>query len=292
MTIKELVNYGHRELISFDSARLDAELLLSHVLKKPATYVLTHDTEKIGLISEWRYKWLIARRGKGIPVAYLRGHREFYGLDFQVNRHTLVPRPDTEALVEAVIAYLSGERRADSGPKDSVSLRTPRSKLLLLDIGTGSGCISIAVLKYVEGLTAIATDISFSALRVAKANATRHGVDSRIQFVASDLLKNVNMTLLKGREVVVTANLPYVPKNFQVNIETHFEPQIALWGGEDGMDIYRRLLEELLPLKPKAMFFECFDFQKAILAMHAPGYKLRQVKNVSDGAGVMILERI
>lgn len=278
--IKDLVNFGHRELIAFDSARLDAELLLSHVLQKPPTYVLAYDEVKVGLLREWRYRWLIARRKKGVPVAYLRGHREFYGLEFKVNRHTLVPRPDTEALVEAVISYLSGERRAVSG------------ELILLDVGTGSGCIPISVLKYTEGLTAITTDISSSALKVARVNARRHGAISRIRFFQSDLLKNVDMTPFKNREVVVTANLPYVPKNFQVNIETHFEPQIALYGGEDGMDVYRRLLKELLPLRPKAMFFECFDFQKAILVEHAPGYKLRQIKNASGGAQVMILERI
>lgn len=280
MTIKDLVNFGHRELIAFDSARLDAELILSHVLKKPATYVLAYDEVDVGLLWEWWYRWLIARRKKGIPVAYLRGHREFYGLEFIVNRHTLVPRPDTEALVEAVIGYMSGERGVASG------------EYMLLDVGTGSGCIPISVLKYVEGLTAISTDISSSALRVAKTNANRHGMEARIQFIESNLLHNVDPTLFKGGEVVVTANLPYVPKNFQVNIETHFEPQIALYGGTDGMDIYRRLLEELLPIRPKAMFFECFDFQKAILVEHAPGYHLTQVKKNSGGAQVMILERI
>ena len=273
MTIKELVNHGHRQLIAFDSARLDAELLLSHVLHQPVTYVLAHNEAQVGYWCEWYYRWLIARRKKGIPVAYLRGHREFNGLDFKVNRHTLVPRPDTEALVEAVLSYIKPNQ-------------------LLLDVGTGSGCIPISVLKHSESLTAVATDISASALRVARANAIQHGVENRIQFIASDLLRDVDMAFFKGRELVVTANLPYVPKNFQVNIETHFEPQIALWGGEDGMDLYRRLLEELLPLKPKAMFFECFDFQKAVLVMHASGYQLRHIKNVSGGAGVMILEQV
>jgi release factor glutamine methyltransferase len=205
-------------------------------------------------------------------VAYLRGHREFYGLEFKVNRHVLVPRPDTEALVEAVLGYIQpGE--------------------LLLDVGTGSACIPVSVLKHVNDAKAITTDISSSALGVARANAHQHGVESRIQFIQSDLLKDVDMTLFEDKEVVVTANLPYVPKNFQVNIETKFEPQIALYGGEDGMDIYRRLLKELLPIKPKAMFFECFDFQKAVLVEHAPGYHLRQIKNASGGAQVMMLER-
>jgi len=279
MTIKDLVHYGYRQLIQFDSARLDAELLLAHALGKPPTFVLAHDDESPGLYREWCYKWLIKRRKKGIPVAYLRGHREFYGLEFLVNRHTLVPRPDTEALVEAVITYLGNEGRIDD------------RKPLLLDVGTGSGCIPIAVLKFTEGLTAVSVDISSAALRVARKNARQHQVEDRIRFTKSNLLEGIDRSMFEGCEVVVTANLPYVPKNFQVNIETHFEPQIALYGGEDGMDLYRKLLEQLLPIKPKAMFFECFDFQKAILAEHAPGYRLRHIKNASGGAQVMILER-
>ena len=272
MTVKELIEFGHRELIAFDSARLDAELLLSHVLGRPVTYILAHDEAKVGRFRAWRFKRLVARRKEGMPVAYLRGHREFYGLDFKVTRQVLVPRPDTEALAEAVINYVL--------PGD-----------LLLDVGTGSGCIPIAVLKHKKDLEAVATDVSRAALQVARSNAVRHRVDARLRFVCSDLLLDVDPVLLEDRELVVTANLPYVPEGFEVNVETRFEPQVALWGGGDGMDLYRKLLEQLLPLEPRAMFFECFDFQKAILAEHAPGYKLRHIKNASGGAGVVILER-
>lgn len=272
MTIKDLVNFGHRELIGFDSARLDSELLLSYVLGKPVTYILAHDEKEPGFFQQWRYKRLIANRKQGVPVAYLRGYKEFYGLDFKVNKHVLVPRPDTEALVEAVVDYLS--------PDD-----------LLLDVGTGSACIPISVLKNVNDVEVVCTDISSSALKVARANAKQHGVESEIQFFQSDLLKNVPPEVFEGRGLVVTANLPYVPKDFEVNIETKFEPRIALYGGEDGMDIYRKLLEQLLPLAPKAMFFECFDFQKAILVHSAPGYELRHIKNISGGAGVVILKK-
>jgi len=272
MTIKDLVNFGHRELIAFDSARLDAELLLSHVLGRPVTYILAYDEAEVGWFQVWRFKRLIAKRKEGIPVAYLRGHREFYGLEFKVNRDVLVPRPDTEALVGAVIGYIQ--------PDD-----------LLLDVGTGSGCIPIAILKHVKNPEAVATDVSGAALRVAIANARQHGLERRIKFFQSDLLSGVPPEALEDRHLVVTANLPYVPKGFEVNVETKFEPQIALYGGEDGMDIYKRLLEQLLPLEPKAMFFECFDFQKAVLAENAPGYRLRHLKNLSGGAGVIILER-
>jgi len=273
MIIQDLVDFGTQELIVFDSARFDAELLLAHVLRRPVTYVLAHNEANVGFFQQWRYRRLIAKRKRGMPVAYLRGFKEFYGLEFRVNRDVLVPRPDTEALVEAVIHYaLPGD--------------------LLLDIGTGSGCIPIAVLKHIEGLEAVATDVSGSALRVARVNARSNGVEDRIQFFQSDLLESVPREVFEDRELVVTANLPYVPKGFEVNIETTFEPQMALWGGEDGMDLYRRLLEVLLPLEPKAMFFECFDFQKAILINAVSGYELRHIKNPSGGAGVIILERV
>ncbi len=272
MTIKDLVNFGHRELIAFDSARLDAELLLAHLLGKQVTYLLAYDEEEVGYFAKWRYGRMIAKRRKGIPVAYLLSNKEFYDLDFKVNKHVLVPRPGTETLVEAVINYIQ--------PDD-----------LLLDVGTGSACIPISVLKHVEEVEAIAVDISSSALKVARFNAQLHGVISRMQFFQSDLLKNVPPEAFESRELVVTANLPYVPTDYKVNIETKFEPQVALYGGKDGMDIYRRLLDELLVFKPKAMFFECFDFQKAILVEHAPDYELRHVKNPLSAAGVMVLER-
>ncbi|MBN2306973.1 peptide chain release factor N(5)-glutamine methyltransferase [Candidatus Peregrinibacteria bacterium] len=272
MTIKVLVDFGHWELIAFDSARLDAELLLSHVLGKPVTYILAHDKTTVGWFQVWRFKRLVSKRKEGMPVAYLRGHREFYGLDFKVSRDVLVPRPDTEALVEAVIGYIT-------------------SNDLLLDVGTGSGCIPIAVLKHVKGLEAVATDVSGAALRVARTNIKKYQLESRIQLVQSDLLEEVDPLLFEDRQLVVTANLPYVPRGFEVNIETKFEPQVALWGGQDGMDLYKKLLKQLLPLAPKAMFFECFDFQKAILAENAPGYELQHIKNRSGGAGVVILER-
>jgi release factor glutamine methyltransferase len=273
MTIKELTDWGAYELVAFDSARLDAELLLSHVLQKEVTYILTRDDEAVHLRHERRFRRLVARRKKGIPVAYLRGHKEFYGLDFAVNKHVLVPRPDTELLVEAASGYITSQN-------------------LLLDVGTGSGCIPVSILKEVPNLQAVAADISGSALKVARENAHRHHVDSRMVFIKSDLLKSVDLALLDGWEVVVTANLPYVPKDYQVNIETQFEPQIALYGGQDGLDIYRRLVFELEAIKPKAMFFECFEFQAAMLAEHLPDYKLKFVRKALGTASVMMLERV
>lgn len=272
MKIKDLLFWGTFELMAFDSARLDAELLLAHLLGKDRSYLIAHDDHELGFWERRKYEKLIAKRKKGMPIAYLLGRKEFYGLDFEVNQHCLIPRPDTEVLAEALINYVQGDQ-------------------LLLDVGTGSGCIPITVIKHVPHLEAVAVDISPQAVKVAEANAHRHSVNSRMVFYVSDLLKNVDPGLFEGWETVVSANLPYVPKGYEVNIETTFEPQVALYGGGDGLDIYRRLIEELTFIKPKAMFFECFEFQTAILAGYLPDYKLRQVKDMTGRAKMMMLER-
>ncbi len=116
-------------------------------------------------------------------------------------------------------------------------------------------------------------------------------IDIRVE---DDLLARFDLidpVLLEDRQLVVTANLPYVPSGFEVNVETKFEPQVALWGGEDGMDLYRKLLQQLLPLQPRAIFFECFDFQKALLAKEASGYVMQHFQWSDDGVGTVVLTK-
>jgi len=279
MKIKNALLWGHEVLTpSSDSARLDAELLLAHVLRKPVTFLLAHDDHELGFFKLWRYKRLVEKRKAGWPVAYLTGHKEFYFLDLFVNRHVLVPRPDTEILVEAVIDYLRAVKT--------------RKSLLLLDVGTGSGCIPIAVLKNAERVKAIATDISSAALGVAKRNVRKYAVQDRIQLFKSDLLGALPAKLFKGREVIVTANLPYIPSNFSVHPSTKFEPDISLYGGKDGLDVYKRLMDQLKFIKPKAVFLELFEFQTAILATRLKGYELKYVKTMSGQARLMMMERV
>ena len=173
MTIKQALKWGHETLIlTSDSSRLDAEVLLSHVLRRPVTFLLGHDDSEVGFFALWRYKRAIDKRKEGMPVAYLVGHKEFFMLDFKVNRHVMTPRPDTEFLVESVIEYI----KSLGGKADS----------LLLDIGTGSGCIPVAVLKNVEGIRAIAVDVCCKALKVARRNIKKHGLKSRVKLIKSD----------------------------------------------------------------------------------------------------------
>lgn len=282
MTVKEILTWAHEYLIpTSESARLDAELLLSHVLKKPLTFLFAHDETEIGFFKLHKYRRLISQRKEGMPVAYLVGHREFYALDFEINKHVLVPRPDTEILVDCVVSYL--QRNDDTTKR--------RDDILLLDIGTGSACIPISILKNVSDIFAVATDISRPALRCARRNIKKHGMKGRIQLFSSDLIKNVPREFLQNREVIVTANLPYIPTQFQIDPSTKFEPDVALYGGEDGLDIYKRLVEELADIKPRAMFFECFEFQVATLAAIFPEYSLKTVHDMSGKAKMMMLER-
>jgi len=281
MLIKEALKWGHEQLfLTSSSARLDAEILLSHILKKPVTFLLAHDEHKICTIKWWLYQRVIRKRKQGMPVAYLTGHKEFYFLDFEVNRTVLVPRPDTETLVECVIEYIN-QRYDDT--------TTRRYDILLLDIGTGSGCIPISVCKNVDGLTAVATDISRKALKVARKNIKKHGLSNRINLIHSDLLKNVSPELLQGREVIVTANLPYIPIGYQISPELKYEPQISLFGGTDGLSLYKKIVQQLDLIKPKAIFFELFEDQIAILKTKLPDYKLKYIKNMSGKARVLVM---
>ena len=289
MIIKDALKWGHESLLlTSDSARLDAEVLLSHILRKPLTFLLAHDETKVGFWNLWKYKRMIEKRKRGVPVAYLTGHKEFFMLDFIVNRHVLVPRPDTEILVDCVISYLKSVYR--NSRLDRASSYDKRVTILL-EVGTGSGCIPIAVCKNVKGVKAIATDISRKALKVAKKNVKKHQLKSRITLVRSDLLKNVSFQRLSGHEVVVTANLPYIPTQFQVSPELKYEPSISLFGGEDGVELYKKLVQQLNEIKPKAIFFELFEDQIAILKTKLPDYKLKYVKNMSGEARVLCMER-
>jgi len=285
MQIKQALLWGHEVLLlSSESARLDAEILLSYIIKKPATFLLAHNEEEVGFLNLWRYKRLIEKRKKGVPVAYLTGHREFYFLDFAVNRHVFIPRPDTEILVDSVISYI---KNSIFPPRRAGKIQD----LKLLDVGTGSGCIPISVLKNIEGIHAVATDISRHALHVAEKNAGKHRVLNRIHFFHSDLLASVPHSIFKGGDVIVTANLPYIPTDFQIHPETKFEPNISLYGGGDGMDIYKAFMKQIESIRPRAIFLELFEFQIAILEKYLSGYSLKRTENMTGQAKMLMLER-
>jgi release factor glutamine methyltransferase len=209
-----------------ESARLDAELLLRHVLGiDQAEFYLRLD-QAIAIDDE-RLAWeLLQRRGRREPVAYITGHKEFWSLDFVVTPDALVPRPETELLVEAAL-----ERT-----------RPPNLRLKILDIGTGSGAIAVCLAKELQQAQITAVDISSPALRIARANAERHGVADRIRFAQGDLFAPV----AEERESfdLIVANPPYIRSGDLSALAPEirdWEPITALDGGADGLDYYRRM---------------------------------------------------
>ncbi len=220
----------HAVLKSTSIDRFEAELLLAHVLGKNREFVVAHPETKIPIFKHWYFLYLIKQRKKNVPIAYLTGHKEFFGLDFFVNKHTLVPRPETEVLVEMAINEL-------------------QEKTLLVDIGTGSGCIPISILHTTQTkpIQTIAVDISQKALRVAKKNAQKH--QTKITFLQGSLLE----PLLKQKKlhdhshIVITANLPYLTEQeFIDEPSIQHEPKSALVADQAGLDLYYKLLEQVI----------------------------------------------
>ncbi len=210
-----------------EAPRLDAEVLLSHVLKKERIHLYVHFDEPLETAELAEYRELVKRRVQHVPVAYLTGHREFMGLDFEVMPDVLIPRPETELLVQTAIEGL----RAVEGEKR------------FADIGTGSGAICLSVLHYVPEVMCETVDISAEALKVAEKNAENLGVSDRIEFRHGDLLGP-----LKGRRFhAVLSNPPYIPNGDIGGLAPEVrdaEPRLALDGGPEGLDFYRRLTKE------------------------------------------------
>ncbi len=211
---------------NIDSPRLDAEILLAHVLNCRRLNLYVDSDKILPLETVLKFNELINRRLENIPVAYLVGRKDFMGLSFTVNENVLIPRPETEILTELVGEYL----------------RSLKNEVIFADLGTGSGAISISILKFVKKSRAVAVDISDKALEVAKFNARKFHVEDRIKFFCGDLFSP-----LKGRIFnAIVSNPPYIPTKDLKTLQTEVkkEPQLALDGGEDGLNFYRRIISD------------------------------------------------
>jgi release factor glutamine methyltransferase len=234
-----------------DRARQDAETLLLHVLNKNKAWLIAHADEDLPEEQAARFSELLERRYHGEPIQYITGEAEFYGLPFHVSPEVLIPRPETEHLVEKALelAALSDGSvtghdfsRAESHPernRASAPAKFPR----IVDVGTGSSAIAVALAHHLPNARLTALDISEAALRIARENALRNAIADRIQFIQSDLLASV----AHERFGLVVSNPPYVPTtdrdSLSVEVRDH-EPALALFAGEDGLDVYRRLIPE------------------------------------------------
>jgi release factor glutamine methyltransferase len=214
-----------------ESARLDAELLLAEALGLDRSKLYLHDEAPLEARAEERFRALLARRVGGEPAAYITGRREFWSLDFLVTPAVLVPRPETEMLVEVAVGLLAAKSQISN------------LKFKILDLGTGSGAIAVSLAKEIGAAEIWATDISADALEVARLNARRHGFERKIHFLSGDVFEPVR-DRVEFFDLIVS-NPPYVRRaalNALPRDVRDFEPRVALDGGADGLEFYRRII--------------------------------------------------
>ena len=225
MQIKDVIRKGMIELKvnKIEEPNLKARLLMQFILNKPRSYLLVHDTDMLTLRQQVDYFKAIKKVSNGVPLQHITHMQEFMKMNFYVNEDVLIPRPDTETLVEEVI---------------KIAKKINAKKIL--DLCTGSGAIAVSLAKYIKEGEIIATDISEKALRIAKLNAKNNSVEDKITFIKSDLFQEIP----KEKYDIIVSNPPYIRKD-EINHlakEVKKEPHIALDGGKDGLDFYRKII--------------------------------------------------
>jgi release factor glutamine methyltransferase len=222
------------------SSALAAELLLMHALGRDRTWLYTHPESELDTSAAGNYFGLIARRAAGEPTQYLTGKQEFWGFEFEVTPAVLIPRPETEHVIEVAL-----ERLGSRGIKINMRTGEPSPPLRIADVGTGSGCLAVALAHELPHAEIFATDISAAALEVAFRNATRHRVASRVRFLEGDLLRPVPPS--PGSFDLIVSNPPYVAQDSAATLAREVrehEPHAALFGGPSGIEMYARLVQE------------------------------------------------
>ena len=259
MDIRAALKEGMAQLraAQIPSHTLATELLLMHALGRDRAWMYSHPEEPLDPAAAEKFLALIARRAAGEPVQYLTGKQEFWGLEFEVTPAVLIPRPETEHVMEVALARL-GER----GIKIHMDTGAPRETLRVADVGTGSGCLAVALAWELPHAQVFATDISAAALDVARRNAARHGVAARIHFLQCDLLTGLEQidscsegarpaapaSAANGHSFdLIVSNPPYIARSeaahLQREVRDH-EPHSALFGGPTGVEIYQRLIDQ------------------------------------------------
>lgn len=218
----------HLNRVGIESARLDSEVLLSHVLGCDRAYLMVHGNDRINADKWSAFQELIARREKHEPVAYLTGQKEFMGLDFLVTPEVLIPRPETEILVETAITL-------------AAKMNQPK----ILDIGCGSGCIFISLAKHIKAAKLYTTDISHKAINIAQQNERHILGNNRIQFIEADLFPDISV--IESKYDMIVSNPPYIAESELALLSPDirdYEPKLALNGGIDGLAVIRKIIKE------------------------------------------------
>jgi release factor glutamine methyltransferase len=225
MTRQQALERAREQLArhNIENASLEAEVLLCHAMKIDRAQLLSEPEAELKKRHEDTFKTFIKRRLKGEPHAYITAHREFYGLDFYVDKNVLIPRPETETLVEQVIKVAKFQLHP-----------------LIIDVGTGSGAIAISIAKHLPAAEVIGIDISKAALKIAERNVEKHAIGDQVKLLRGDLLENAPAVV-----DIIAANLPYVLTEEVPQVNTNgFEPVLALDGGPDGLEIIKRLCHQ------------------------------------------------
>lgn len=227
MTISELIKKGMIELKNgnIEEPKLKARLLMQYILNKSRQYVIVNDREELDNIKEKQYLEEIKILKKGVPIEHITHQKEFMKLSFFVDKNVLIPRQDTEILVEEVI---------------NIAKKNNAKKIL--DLCTGSGAIAVSLAKYLPQAEITAIDISNEALKIAKKNAISNNVENQITFISSDMFTNLN----EEKFDIIVSNPPYIKTNVikNLDIQVQNEPYIALDGGKDGLDFYKKIINE------------------------------------------------
>jgi release factor glutamine methyltransferase len=220
-----------------DTPRLDAEVLLAHSLGWERTWLYLHFSDPLDENQTNEFEALLHRREQREPVAYIVGHKEFFGLEFEVNPHVLIPRPETELLVETALKIYDFNMTSDSSQFTIHNLQ-----FAIADVGTGSGCIAVTLAKHLPTVSIFALDTSPAALLLARRNAEKHAVAGSITFLSGDLLAGLTEPV-----DLIVSNPPYVSRSelaAAMPEVSRYEPRLALDGDEDGLDVIRLLLPQ------------------------------------------------
>ncbi|MBI4340200.1 MAG: peptide chain release factor N(5)-glutamine methyltransferase [Chloroflexi bacterium] len=268
-------------------APLEADLVVAAALKTDRAHLYALLNEALPAIASRALEAMLRRRVQREPLAYIVGHREFYGLEFKVGRGVLIPRPETETLIEEAIRIVGG-RRPHPNPLPS------RERIIIADVGTGCGASAVSLAVHVPGAYIYATDVSRRAIATAQANATAHGIQDRITFLHGNLLRPV-----PAKASLITANLPYLPISRLPTLQPEvslYEPRKALDGGPDGLRLVRRLLREspgclepsgaiLVELDPEQM-----EAAESVALVVYPHATLRRVKDLAGLERVLVVQ--
>jgi release factor glutamine methyltransferase len=270
MTVSEWLSQSQNllEAAGVETARLDSLVLLSDELGHDKAWVLGHPEYILQGSVLKKLNTKIAQRSKHLPLAYIRGKCEFYGRGFMVNEHVLVPRPESESMIDLL-----------------KQVTNPDSQVSIIDVGTGSGCLAITAKLELPNSTVVALDVSHECLRVAKQNAAKLVAD--ITFLVSDLLDSMQDSRFKIQDSILLANLPYVPNDYPINNAAAHEPTLALFGDSDGLELFRRLFSEAKGLGARYIVTESLTEQHAKLTQIAGNNSFRLT--ASDGLAQLFL---